>query len=218
MAGKIKPPSSIFSKVKDYGVPISSSENGGRSGGYYEDEDSESRGYRSVILLIQKGLASCKDQVLEAVRLVLRVQKGIGIKYPIIPCSFGGNEELHHEGKYFDMGYMNDWMDDYKITEVLLHLSGSELDNNTSVINRFYPSADNRSLYNGKTNAKDSDLIVIIGRKDEVVISQELLGKISSSIKKHILFVEINGENTNWYFRNIPIINTSSNSNIIQGA
>jgi hypothetical protein len=197
----VKPPSSLLNKIKYEAPSITISENYGRSGGYYGDEDSESSGYRAVLIYIQKGLSEYKDLILKVVKLVLNVQSGAGIKYPLVPFGFGNSDKLIHEGKYFDLGYTNDLYNDFKITETLQRISGTEPSVNPSIITELYPKAGMKSLYGGKTRIDNNDLLVIIGKKDEVAFASELEPKITSKIRKHILFVEIDNNTINWNFK-----------------
>lgn len=197
----IKPPNNLFRKIRDEAPLITLSENYGRSGGYYGDEDSHTRGYRGVLIYIQKGLGNYSDLVLNTVKLILSVQSEVGKKYPLVPFCFGDGDKLKHEGKYFDLGYSNDRFNDRRIADVLLNLSGNEPGYIPAVITELFPRVGTKSLYHGKTGFDRDDLLVFIGRKDEVVFSRILKQKITYNIKKHMLFVEIETDRVNWKFK-----------------
>jgi len=197
-----KPPQSIVRKIMNEAPSNTTSENYGRKGGYLGDADESSRAYHSVLVYVQKGLGEELELLKQVVKLILRVQKDAGIKYPLLPMSFGWGEDLHHEKKYFDLDYLNDWMLDNKITKVLSRVSGSESGDTPAIIPALFPKTDNRSLYTGKIKVNYEDLLVIIGKKDEVFFNAKLKPKLTSKIRKHILFVEIDNENIQWYFKN----------------
>ena len=201
-----KPHSSLFLKIRNEAPSITVSENYGRSGGYYGDEDIETRGYRAVLIYIQLGLAGNIDLFLNTARLVLSVQKGACIRYPLVPLGFGTGNKLIHEGKYFDLGFSNDYANDFKIAETLMRISGNEVGNIPSIIPELYPKAGIRNLYGGKARVDESDLLVFIGKKNEVAFSSVLGPKINSRIKRHILLVEIEEDKTNWNFINHNIL------------
>jgi len=58
--------------------------------------------------------------------------------------------------------------------------------NNTvrqAIIPELFPKTDMRSLYSGKIKIEKDDLLIIIGRKNEVIFSEDLKNKIKPSIK-----------------------------------
>ncbi len=197
-----KPPQIILRKIKSEAPLVTVSENYGRRSGYYGADDESSRAYYSVLIYVQKGLGDEEELFKQVVKLLLRVQKDAGIKYPLLPMSFGWGEELHHEKKYFDLGYLNDWMLDAKIAKVLSRISGIEPSDSPAIIPALFPKTDIRSLYSGKTKVDDKDLLVIIGKRGEVFFDAKLDPKMKSKIRKHILFVELNDGTVQWYFKN----------------
>src|SRR6056297_3276963 len=92
---------------------------GDRRGYYGGGYDETYASFESVLIYIQKGLANYSELIENVVRLALQVQQESGRKYPLIPMSFGKEEELTHDGKYFDLGYTNDSYNDKRIADVL---------------------------------------------------------------------------------------------------
>jgi hypothetical protein len=195
------PPSGLYSKTGQAAPTITISEDDGRRGGYYGDSDEETRGYRAVLVYIQKGLGSQHDLVRSVVRLILKAQRDAGIKWALVPLSFGWEDgRLHHEKKYFDLGPSSGSIADSNITETILRISGTDPSSMPAVIPELYPRADIRSLYGGKTRVDEEDLLVVIGIKDEVCFAEQLRNRITNPIRKHILFVEISESQANWIF------------------
>jgi hypothetical protein len=196
-----KPPLALATKIRRNAPTSTLSENSGRSGGYYGDEDEETTGYKSVILLIQRGLADYGELILEVVNLILAVQKGHRKKYPIVPAVFGQGADLINSTRYFDMGYSTDRQSDRKIADVLIELTGEETSDVPAIIPYFFPKTDNRSLYGGKTTLDKNDLTVIVGMKGEVVFADDLEIILTDSFKRRILFVEIDDNSAEWLYQ-----------------
>jgi hypothetical protein len=197
----IKPTSTLFLKIRRDAPSSTLSENYGRTGGYYGDEDEETSGYSAVMIYVQLGLQDYYDVILEAVRLVLKVQLGYRKKYPIVISAFGKGIEFIHEGKYFEMGYMNDKFSDTKIAEKLKLLSSKDTSETPAVIHKLFPKTDMRSLYGGKTRFEQNDFMVIIAKKGELIFANELELLLKQSVKKRILVLEIDEKNVFWNYK-----------------
>ena len=193
-----KPPRTLASKIKSFAPThtVEGDRRGYLDGGY----DETYSGYKSVIIYIQKGLSDYSELIENVARLALQVQQEGGRKYPLIPVSFGQEDELTHEGKYFDLGYINDHLNDRKIAEALMRLSTNK-PVNAAVIPELFPKTDKRSLYYGKTSVTDEDLLIIIGKKDQVYFDKQIERRLKKRIQKRILFVEIAEDRVNWIFR-----------------
>lgn len=187
----IKPPKNLISKLRHNAPSGSISENFGRTVGYFGDSDDETKGYSAILIYIQLGLSESKELILEVVRLILSVQKDYRKKYQIIPAAFGKGKDFIHKKKYFNMGSYNDSQLDTKIVEEIRTLSSKKKSDVPAILPDFFPKTDIRSLYYGKTKFDKSDLMVIIGKKDEVFFAEHLQDKMTLSVKKRILFVEI---------------------------
>jgi len=196
-----KPPLALATTIRRNAPTSTLSENSGRSGGYYGDEDEETTGYKSVILLIQKGLADYGELILEVVNLILAVQKGYRKKYAIVPAVFGQGTDLINGTRYFDMGYSTDRQSDRKIADVLIELTGDKKSDVPAIIPYFFPKTDNRSLYGGKTAHHKNDFTVIVGIKGEVVFADYLEIMLTDSFKSRILFVEIDDNSAKWQYQ-----------------
>lgn len=193
-----KPPQLLASKIKqDAPTRTVEADRRGYYGGGYDETYAS---FESVLIYIQKGLANYSELIENVVRLALQVQQESSRKYPLIPMSFGKEEELTHDGKYFDLGYANDSYNDTKITDALKKLSTAK-PANPAIIPQLFPKTDKRSLYHGKIKATYEDLLIIIGKKGQVYFDESLKHKLKKSMRQRILFVEIDEDNINWIYR-----------------
>lgn len=209
MKNNYKPPQSLIRKIKQ--TAPSRSIDGDRRGYYGGGSEETFSSFESVLIYIQKGLGNYSELIKEIVKLILKVQKGGGRKYPLVPMSFGNEQTLTHERKYFDLGYINDSYINNQILQALIRLSNTK-QVNPAVFPELFPKTDIRSLYSGKTKVTDKDLLVIIGKKDQVFFEQSIEPKLKLKIRKHILFVEIEDDKINWIFKNyFPLFITPKN-------
>jgi hypothetical protein len=190
---RIKLPDQIVRRIQREAPTHDISENYGRRGGYFGDYDDSAAGYKSVCIYVQNGLAEHLDLFKEIVRGIFKIQSNNQRMYPLIIFGFGSSNHLQHEKKFFDFGYMNDSLNDIKVAETIARISGSTL-YNPAIIPEMFPQTDSRSLFTGKTRIDREDLLVIIGLENEVFLSETLKDKITDSLKKHILLVEIGKE------------------------
>jgi hypothetical protein len=197
-----KPLKSLLSAIRQNAPSTTVSENYGRNAGYFGDYDESTRGYKAIMIYIQLGLSEYDELIIEVVRAILTIQKGYGKKYQIIPAAFGKGMDFILEGKYFDMGYTSDKLNDTKIAKELKNLSGTEKSEVPAIIPDFFPKTDIRSLYYGKTRFERSDMMAIIYKKDELAFAEILKDKFTYELKKRILFVEIEENNVNWHYKN----------------
>ncbi|MDP2363662.1 MAG: hypothetical protein Q8M94_07825, partial [Ignavibacteria bacterium] len=179
------------------------SENDGRRGDYFGDYDEETRGFKAIMIYIQHGLAEYYELIREVVKLVLAVQSGNGGKYQIIPVAFGKGSNFSPLRQYFNMGYITDKLAEIRIADAIQEITGNEKSDVPAVIPDFFIKTDARSLINGKIRFEQKDLMVIIGKKSEVVFAEKLRNQFTVDIKKRILFVEIDENSVNWIFRNL---------------
>jgi hypothetical protein len=198
-----KVPSRIISALQS-NAPSHSA--GQRTNGYgtYRDDGNTYSGYNSVVLYIQNGLGAYKELIDEVLKAVQKVQQNVGKEYPLLPLGFGNSLTLQHEGKVIQMVPLNmiTFNAISKITEIVLRISESHQSSPPAIIPELFPKVDIRSLYNGKTRIDENDLLIIIGKEGQVYFNEELETKLNYRIKKHMLFVEIRGEEVNYILKN----------------
>ncbi len=156
--------------------------------------------YKSVIIYVQNGLAAEVELFKTIAKAIFTIQKSGSRKYPLLVFGFGDTEYLQHESKYFDFGYVNDSSNINKVAETISRISGTGIVRR-AVIPVLFPKTDVRSLYHGKINVENDDMLIVIGSKDEVFFLCGLKNRIKSNIKKHILLVEIGNENIKYIFK-----------------
>ena len=156
----------------------------------YDDEYSTS--YKSVIIYIQNGLNNNHELFKEIFKAIIKIQKGGNRKYQLLVFGFGDTDKLQHENKFFDFGYINDKYNIDKVIETISRLSGSQVIKEIAIIPELFPKTDARSLYTGKIKVDDQDLLIIIGNKEKTIFAEKLKRKLKMSIRKHIMFADIN--------------------------
>jgi len=194
---KVKFPPQLILKFKNNAPTYDVSENYERRSGYYGDSDETAVGYKSVCIYVQNGLADYLDLFKEIARGLFRIQSEHQRKFPLVVFGFGNTNHLQHEHKYFDFGYLNDYMAVIKVAEVIARASGT-IQCNPTIIPELFPKTDIRSLYYGKTSIERGDLLVIIGRVNEIFLNETLEDKITGRLRRQILLVEISQDNVSF--------------------
>lgn len=193
-----KIPNSIIQKMKDAAPRYHSTDNFSSHVGFDGDNDEYSSSYKSICIYVQNGLTDQIELFVEVAKKVFSIQTNNSRQYPLMVFGFGNTSTLQHEGKYFPLGFLGSWQNDIKISKTIARISGSNL-SNPAIIPNFYPKTDRRSLYSGKTKIEKEDLLIIIGKKDNVFFAEELQ-TFRTSILKQILFVEIESDKINYTF------------------
>lgn len=195
---KHKVPYKIISRLKT-NAPTHETGGWGRRHGDFSD-DGESSGYKSVCVYVQNGLEEYFEQFKEIAKGIFKIQQGNNRKYPLIVFGFGDTDYLQHERKYFEFGYINDIYNINIVAETIARISGKKLAN-PAIIPELYPRTDIRSLYQGKTKIDKDDLLVIIGKENQVYLDETLRGKIRRSFIKQILSVDISTDHVSFMTR-----------------
>lgn len=197
----IKIPNSIIRRIIREAPTYTVSENYGRTGGYYGDSDEYAKSYKSICIYVQNGLEEKIDLFKIIAKAIFKIQINNCRKYPLLVFGFGDTKNLQHENKYFDLGYSNDVYNYNKIAKTISRISGKRTVGQ-AIIYELFPKTDVRSLYHGKIRIDKDDLLIIIGKKNEVFFNSKLKLKLNSQIKKHILFVELYQGNIEFHFKN----------------
>lgn len=193
-------PNRILRKIKRATPSYSSGGSSIRSPGIYTESGEYSSGYKNIIIYVQNGLSEKNDLFLKIAKSIFKIQSNNSRKYALLIFGFGNTKNLQHENKYFDFGYINDAYNDHKIVRTISRISGNNKVNK-AIIPELFPKTDIRSLYHGKTKVKRDDLLIIIGNKGEVFFSKDIRDKIKTRIRKRMLLVEIENENTDYIFK-----------------
>ena len=106
--------------------------------------------------------------------MILSVQNDFQKKYSLVPALFGKGLDLIHATKYFDLGYITDRQAGSTFANLLKTLTGTNKSDIPAIIPLLFPKTDMRSLNYGKTKFECDDLMVINGKKGEVVIAENL--------------------------------------------
>jgi hypothetical protein len=207
-------PAKIILKLMHAAPSYAVTENYGRRMGFYGDADETDSGYKSICIYVQNGLSEYNDLFKDVARGIFRIQSENRRKYPLIVFGFGKTNHLQHVGKYFEMGFLNDSLSVSKIAEELSNISGS-VSCSPAIIPEFFPKTGLLSLYSGKTRIEGDDLLIIIGHENEVFFNDTLQDKLTYSLKKRILLIEITKADVSYKISNFdfefkPIINSKT--------
>ncbi len=210
--GKLKIPASIISKLKYNAPTYDVSENYGRPGGFFGDYDERASGYKAVLIYIQNGLADYLPLFKNIARALFQIQEGCKRRYPLVVFGFGTTDYLQNDGKYFDFGYANDWYNDNKVAETMARISGSNRIV-PAIIPELYPKPGTQNPYKGKSRIDREDLLVIIGKIDEIFFCEKFAERITYNLRKQILFIELDEIKNNVEFIYKPIVINSKLQN-----
>lgn len=199
-----KIPIPIIQKLKYAAPSYDVSENYGRPGGFFGDYDERASGYKAILIYVQNGLADYMPLFKNIARALISVQEGCNRRYPMIVFGFGTTDYLQNEGKFFDFGFVNDWQNDHKVAEAMARISGSN-PVIPAIIPELYPKSGAQNPYKGKFRVDREDLLVIIGKKDEIFFSRNLKDIITTSLKKQILIIEILEDGINPVYKSMDI-------------
>jgi len=200
MVSAYKMPAKIRLKIERKAPIVTISENSGRRYGDFTEYDIDSKGYQNIIFYIQKGLSSYAKLIKSILKPILQMQGDAGIRYRIIPFTFGLADEPFYKGRYFDINYQSSI---FKISKVLIELSGDKKSNNPAIIPQLFPkSSAVNNIFGGKRRIKKKeDLLIVIGIKGEVYFDESMKEEVEK-YRKQILFVEIENDNVDWHFYN----------------
>jgi len=189
-SSSFKPPSSVTRKVTNLAPTRTVSENWGRSGGFYGDEDLTTAGFDSVLLYVRKGLGHM-DILQPVINLALEVQNEVGIRWPLVPLSYGWGNTLKHLGTDIIMGYVNDWGTRERLAKKVCGLAGEGLEPGIAIVPQLFPQTDVRSLYGGKVRVTDRDLLIIVDVEGSVRFHPRIRDRLRSGIRKRMVLLEV---------------------------
>ena len=200
---KITFPKNMINKIRSDAPLYQTTENYGRSGGYYGDSEDSGRSYKSICIYVQNGLESEMELLKVLSKAIFKIQASNKRKYPLLIFGFGNTEYLQHKNNHFMLGYLNSWHYATKIAETIARISGNKPVKN-AIIPELFPNTDIRSLYGGKTKIDQDDLLIIIGNKNEIILDDNLKMKISlrrNKLMKRTLLVQLNNNDVNFIYK-----------------
>ena len=200
---KITFPKNMINQIRSDAPSYQTSENYGRSSGYYGDSEDYGRSYKSICIYVQNGLESEMELLKVLSKAIFKIQASNKRKYPLLIFGFGNTEYLQHKNNHFMLGYLNSWHYATKIAETIARISGNKPVKN-AIIPELFPNTDIRSLYGGKTKIDQDDLLIIIGNKNEIILDDNLKMKISlrrNKLMKRTLLVQLNNNDVNFIYK-----------------
>lgn len=166
------------------------SENWGRQGGFYGDDDVTTRGYESVMLYVRKGLG-IPEIILPVVKFAFQVQQDLGAKWTLVPVSHGWGNELKHLGTDFPMRYLNESFRSNKIADAIGQMAENQIDPGPVVIRKLFPPTGLRSLYGGKIKVSRDDLLVFVDIEGDLKFDFRQRFRLGTSMQRQMVFVEV---------------------------
>ena len=200
---KITFPKNMINKIRSDAPLYQTTENYGRSGGYYGDSEDYGRSYKSICIYVQNGLESEMELLKVLSKAIFKIQASNKRKYPLLIFGFGNTEYLQHKNNHFMLGYLNSWHYATKIAETIARISGNKKVKK-AIIPELFPKTDIRSLYSGKIKIEPDDLLIIIGYKDQFVLDERLKKRIShkkNKLKKRTLLVDLSNQNVDFIYK-----------------
>lgn len=193
----LRAPSGVVRLARHRAPTRTTSENSGRSGGFYGDEDSSTSGYGSVLLYVRKGLGS-PEIVTAAVSFVREVQRHTTRRWTLVPMSHGWSDRLRHLGTDTLMRRnMPEHVVDKLIADTCA-IAGADIDNGHNPVTALFPPTDIRSLYQGKTCVERDDLLVFVDR--EAPVFSDGADKTAQRMRRQVvlMMVALDGSGVRW--------------------
>jgi hypothetical protein len=183
-------PQSVIRNLKQ-SAPLSTEiENGGRRFGLSYDRYEGGRGYKDFCIYVQNGLADQNDLFNEIVSGLYRINSENYRNCRLYIFGFGISPELTYDKSCIISGYWSDRSMKGKIMKAMAGISGQS-ESKPSFLPALFPETGIGNYFTRKSKIETSDLIIIIGNENEVILNESLKSKILSSLRKHVLFVEI---------------------------
>ena len=179
-------PYRIIRRIRNYAPSRTISENWGRSGGFYGDEDETTSGYESVLIYVRRGLGR-PEIITPVIGFALEVQREYSARWTLIPLSYGWGDELKHMGTDI---VMNRSMRADKVTPVLCEVAGDVVEPGAAVVPKLFPRTDIRSLYQGKVSVTERDLLLFVDLEDGPQLADGI--RISGQMKRRTVMVSVN--------------------------
>lgn len=197
-----KIPNQLVNKIANNAPSHTSSENGYRRLGQFEDYNEEASGYKTICIFVQNGLFEETNVFIEISKAIFMFQRGNAREYQVFIFGFGQTPTLQHQKQFFTFGkYVGDSSNYKKVAEIISKVSG-QTDVNPAIIPEFFPKSDFTTLYGyNKTKIDREDLLIIIGRKDQVSLHSDLEQQMTNKIYKQTLYVELQDDAIQYNYR-----------------
>jgi hypothetical protein len=149
----------------------------------------DARGYRGVIVYLQKGLGGNDDLLKQIFHCMQQCQLRYRLKYDLGLFSFGWDDnKLKHSGSSHYCAYNSSssgWVDE------LCGLAGKSVSPAPAIIPSLFPLSD---LYGNKHNIGRDDLLIFICQNKEVRTTETVLEQLNRRRSKHVIwfFVDTN--------------------------
>lgn len=196
---KLEIPKRIIRKIKSKAPCFSYGENFNRYSGVVSEGHETSCQYKNIIIYIQEGHYEKKDFFEKLIKGISKIQSNRSKKYRLFIFGIGNSKQLQHNGKYFELNYSKIKSQKEKIIEELSEISQNKKCSK-AIIYELFPKSQGKNFYTSRTKINKEDLLIIIGNKNEVFISENLKSELKISIRKHVLLIEFDKNELNYIF------------------
>jgi len=154
----------------------------------------ESRGYRNVMLYIQKGFGTYGKVCSDVIGQIVDFQYRMGIKYFLCLFSFGWKDApLKHTGRGI---FIRLWGNKKRIANDLCEIAGDEPSAGEPVITSFFPKAD---PYSHVGRVRQNDLLVFFCNDRTVSMNKET-STLYNRLRHRALWVFCDEDVCEWEF------------------
>lgn len=151
-------PRHVVRSLRDRRPSRTTSENWGRPGGFYGDDDGTTSGYETALLYVRRGLGR-PEIIKPVIKFILEVQREYSARWTLVPMSFGWGDQLKHMGTDIVM-HCSMFADE--ILAPLCKVAGDVVTPGEAIVPVLFPGTDLRSLYGGKVKATERDMLVFV--------------------------------------------------------
>lgn len=158
--------------------------------GEIEIGSGDARGYRAVVVYMERGFGNQDQLVRQVFHTVAAIQAEYCLQYPVCLFSFGWDDgNLHHGGRSHDGSYYSNvkaWVQE------LCNLAGTDA-TSSGIIPSLFPLAD---PYGQKLAVGRDDLLVFFCRNPNAQMHEQARKQYSPQIARHSIWLSDNGGNT----------------------
>lgn len=169
-------------------------------------EEYSTAGYKCICVYVQRGLSDQKDLFKDIAKAIIRIQSEAEHTYHILTFGFGTSGQLSTETKAMAFAGYGNMIFNSKVAKSIADAAG-DVPESPAVIDELYPAQRVKGLGYWKSKIEKEDLLIIIGRKNEFVLSDSLKTVINSKMSKQILFAEIDADDMNYHYKDSDYFN-----------
>ena len=192
-------PANLIRKIRSKAPSFTYGERADRYPGRFTEGGETARIYKNVIIYVQNGLADKTNLFYVISKAIFKIQNSKKRKFRLFVFGFGNSDSLQEENKYYDFYHSRNSSDYKEVSEAISRISGINKVKQ-AIITELFPKSKGKYPFDGRTKVNEDDLLIVIGKKDEVCFHEDLKSIIKTRIRKHILLIEIEKEDIDYIF------------------